>query len=210
MAYHEIQPNQTLAELVAAVAPYLDAQTVRQHEKNQQLFGARDEYVLKAGDPVWIPEEEPKYEWHQVASGETVTLEVMVSLRQFKLTLLKPNRDPVADQAFVLEVDGRPFEGTTDAAGLIDIELPFDATQGVLQVGKFRYKLAIGGLDPLHTISGIQARLANLGFEPGPIDGIVGARTTGAVEAFQAHRQLDESGVVDEPTRKALLEAYGC
>jgi hypothetical protein len=208
MAYYEIQPNQTLAELVASVAPQLTVSVVRQHEKNAQLFGARDEYVLNPGDPVWIPEEEPKYEWHQVAAGETVTLEVEDALREFKITLVKPNREPLANQTVVLELEGEPYEGTTDGNGVLLLQVPYDATHGELIVGKLRRKVQIGGLDPIHTPKGIQARLANMGFEPG--DGIIGPKTIGAVEAFQAYRMLDESGVVDPETRKALLEAYGC
>jgi len=210
MAYHEIKPNQTLAELVAEVAPFLDATAVRSHEKNALLFGARDEYVLNPGDPVWIPEEEPKYEWHQVATGETITLEVLNSMRQFKLTVVRPNREPFANEKYVLKLDGKTFEGTTDADGLIDTEVPFDATHGTVQIGKMLRKVEIGGLDPIHTIKGIQARLANMGFEPGPIDGKIGPLTTGAIEMFQAYSLMDETGVMDAKTRKALFEAYGC
>ena len=198
-------PSLTLtASLRSAV---LDARrgVVRLHP---EVLAALD---LNPGDPVWIPEEEPKYDWHQVGPGETITLEIVESLRQFKLTLIKPNREPIANQSFVLQLDGGTTkEGTTDGEGVLDVQVPYDATHGVLKVGKLIFNVEIGGLDPIHTIKGLQARLANLGFEPGPIDGISGKKTTGAIEAFQAYKQMDETGVADKPTLTALLKAYGC
>lgn len=211
MAYYKIKPNQTLAELVVQVAPHVDLTLVRDHEKNSQLFAARDELVLNPGDPVWIPEEdEPEYNWQQVVTGDRITLQVTEALREFKLTVMRPNREPLANMPYVITFGDETFEGTTDAEGNIDTEVPFDATEGTVQVGNLLRRIQLGGLDPLHTIRGIQARLANMGFEPGPVDGIVGPKTSGAIEAFQAFRLLDESGVLDPATREALLDEYGC
>ncbi len=43
----------------------------------------------------------------------------------------------------------------------------------------------------------VQQLLAKLGFDPGPADGIVGARTRWAVRAYERSRGLPETGVVD-------------
>jgi peptidoglycan hydrolase-like protein with peptidoglycan-binding domain len=51
----------------------------------------------------------------------------------------------------------------------------------------------------------VQQRLRRLGFDPGPIDGVVGRRTTRAVSAFQAHHGLEATGVIDDATRARLL-----
>jgi len=50
----------------------------------------------------------------------------------------------------------------------------------------------------------IQEALKNYGFSPGPIDGIVGRRTTAAVKAFQRSRSLTVDGVVGPRTLAAL------
>ena len=50
----------------------------------------------------------------------------------------------------------------------------------------------------------LQVRLEIQGYEPGPIDGIFGARTATAVKKFQEYKGLTADGVVDETTWKAI------
>jgi len=54
-------------------------------------------------------------------------------------------------------------------------------------------------------VRGVQARLRRLGFRPGPVDGLFGPRTEGAVVRFQAARGLSRDGVVGPATRRSLL-----
>lgn len=50
----------------------------------------------------------------------------------------------------------------------------------------------------------LQVRLEMQGYDPGPIDGIFGARTATAVKSFQESKGLTTDGVVDEITWKAI------
>jgi peptidoglycan hydrolase-like protein with peptidoglycan-binding domain len=50
----------------------------------------------------------------------------------------------------------------------------------------------------------LQVRLDLQGYDPGPIDGIFGARTAAAVKSFQEYKGLNTTGEVDEITWKAL------
>jgi len=50
----------------------------------------------------------------------------------------------------------------------------------------------------------LQVRLEVQGYDPGPIDGIFGARTATAVKNFQESKGLTTDGVVDEITWKAI------
>ena len=50
-----------------------------------------------------------------------------------------------------------------------------------------------------------QRRLSELGFEPGPIDGLMGRRTREAVRTFQRANALKPSGRLDAATLKALF-----
>jgi N-acetylmuramoyl-L-alanine amidase len=58
-------------------------------------------------------------------------------------------------------------------------------------------------------VSGCQARLRNLGYDPGPIDGIAGPRTEAAVRAFQRDYSLTVDGICGPQTRGKLKEVYG-
>ena len=51
----------------------------------------------------------------------------------------------------------------------------------------------------------LQTRLASAGFSPGPIDGIFGPRTDGAVRSFQRARGLKVDGIVGPLTWGELL-----
>ncbi|MGE0583708.1 MAG: TIGR02594 family protein [Flavobacteriaceae bacterium] len=60
-----------------------------------------------------------------------------------------------------------------------------------------------------HDTRAVQARLAALGFDPGPIDGVRGRRTIVAIKAFQAAHGLTLDGLAGPLTFAALLEAGG-
>jgi hypothetical protein len=59
----------------------------------------------------------------------------------------------------------------------------------------------------LEDLRGVQQALASLGYDPGPLDGIRGARTRGAVVAFQRAQGLTPDGIVGPRTREALAKA---
>jgi hypothetical protein len=50
----------------------------------------------------------------------------------------------------------------------------------------------------------LQVRLRDLGHDPGPVDGISGPRTQGALMAFQRQAGLPATGTLDQETRAAL------
>lgn len=53
----------------------------------------------------------------------------------------------------------------------------------------------------------LQQALRRLGYDPGPVDGIPGARTRAAIRAFQADARLPVNGQVSERLESALLAA---
>lgn len=50
-----------------------------------------------------------------------------------------------------------------------------------------------------------QARLKAAGFDPGPIDGVLGPRTQAALRRYQASQGLPETGALDDATQRVLL-----
>jgi localization factor PodJL len=61
-------------------------------------------------------------------------------------------------------------------------------------------------IDTSRAIRNVQAILIKLGYDPGTPDGIVGAQTTQAIRAFQKNAGLTETGKIDEPLIRALLQ----
>ena len=64
-------------------------------------------------------------------------------------------------------------------------------------------------LPPVEHLTGVQARLNNLGFAAGPVDGIDGPRTKRAVRRFQKVFELLVDGIPGPRTQAALAEAHG-
>jgi hypothetical protein len=60
-----------------------------------------------------------------------------------------------------------------------------------------------------HDVTWIQSSLAKLGYNPGPIDGIMGPKTSWAIKEFQKAHNLQPDGIVDPLTTAALEQALG-
>ena len=122
--------------------------------------------------------------------------------------------EPREEVEYLFEVSGDIRVGRTDANGIMDEIIPFDATEAVVRLmGEAEgevYVFKIGHLDPITELTGVQARLHNLGYRPGPIDGIMGPRTERAIKIFQRDCDLEINGCPDDATRDALVERHGC
>lgn len=59
----------------------------------------------------------------------------------------------------------------------------------------------------LTTTRGVQSALVQLGYDPGPVDGVMGPRTRAAVRAYQAQAGLVVDGAVGPLTRAALARS---
>lgn len=58
-------------------------------------------------------------------------------------------------------------------------------------------------------VRAIQRALKKLGFDPGPVDGIWGRKTLGAVEAYQEVNGLPVTGLVDPRTERHIIAQAG-
>ena len=208
--FYRVGDTQTLPEVVAGACPMLPLAAVREHRKNKPLFAARRDYTLRGGDEIWIPEEEAEVTWFRVASGGKLNLQLDTGMRPFKLRLHSATGKRLECVDYELSIDGETFKGCTDGQGFLEQELPASATNGTLRVKKSSQQIIIGALEPLHTAKGIQARLANLGYKPGPVDGVFGPKTTRAIRAFQNNLGLKNDGIAGPKTRDALQQEYGC
>lgn len=208
--YYTVGENETLPEVVAQACPQWSVVRVRDHAKNAHLFQTRNEYMLKTGDQIWIPEEQPDRKWFRLAAGKTYRFIVATPRRPFCVQLNTVQGKPLSNEPYELEVDGVKLMGTTDSEGYVRAEIPIEGTRGRITAKGLSKDLLIGGLEPVTTNKGIQARLANLSYSVGPIDGVIGRRTIIAIEAFQDFAGLKVDGIVGPNTRAALLEHHGC
>jgi peptidoglycan hydrolase-like protein with peptidoglycan-binding domain len=69
--------------------------------------------------------------------------------------------------------------------------------------------LQLGSLNPISEVSGLKARLANLGYYRGPIDENLDPDTQRAISAFQAKQGLPVTGVADNATQAQLQKNHG-
>jgi N-acetylmuramoyl-L-alanine amidase len=132
-------------------------------------------------------------------------------LETLSVRLLDADGEPLADEPYVLEIDGQHTEGRTDSDGLVEISIAPDARHGTLRLTERRqtHQLELGHIDPIESISGVQARLNNLGFDCGEVDGRLGPQTAAALRQFQSASDLEATGTLDDDTRQALQDSHG-
>jgi N-acetylmuramoyl-L-alanine amidase len=133
---------------------------------------------------------------------------------RLQMTLLNFEGKPLANRAVTLVIDGESRPVTTDGSGKLDQPIPPHLTHAHLTIGAHTITLAVGQLNPMDDVdddgvSGVQGRLANLGYYGGPIDGELGDETRDAIRAFQRAHDLVESGTIDRPLKDTLRRSYG-
>ena len=185
-------------------------QTLWEHSRNADLKKKRqDPNVLFPGDIVHIPDKRLKEE--TVSTGQVHRFRVKNIPAKLSIRLLYDG-EPRRSEAYVLELEGKRTTGKTNEDGLIQVSIHPGATEGKLIVGegerRTEYQLQLGQLDPVKENSGAQARLRNLGFYEGAINGQLDEATSQAITAFQAFVGLPITSALDEATIAKLQLAH--
>lgn len=177
--------------------------------ENAALKASRgDPNVLMPGDVVVIPDQEAGLASCATAARHRFRRKgIPPSLR---LVLTTMDGEPISNEAYVLEIDNRRFEGITDAEGGLIHVIPSDATRGFISLSALglSWPIEIGYLDPIDTVEGVQQRLNNLGFPCGQVDGTLGEDTCSAIRAFKERHGL-AGEELDDATRTKLKEVHG-
>ncbi len=122
---------------------------------------------------------------------------------------------PRANVPFQVLVDGKKLaEGKSDGDGHIEFKLRPQVTAAELIVEpgslkELRMPLALGGLDPVTTVSGVKQRLYNLGLDCGDTNDEAHENFSAVVAAFQEGQGLKTTGEVDDGTRDRLRKVHG-
>jgi hypothetical protein len=213
---HTVVQGECLSSIATAEG-FRDWHTIYNDPANADFRTLRpNPNLLFPGDIIVIPDKTPSS--LGASTGQPATFTV-----KSNRVLLRLRLADTAAPNYRLSVDGKVTTGTVDSSGIVEADLSPSATDGTLTTwpdgfdspedagdAAVTWSLQIGSLDPATEISGVQARLANLGYAPGGIDGIDGPRTQSAVKAFQADNPpLVVDGICGPKTRAVLIDAYG-
>lgn len=205
---HVVKPGDCLSKI--AVEYGLTWQQIWNDGANAALKQERkDPNVLYPGDVVSVPAKKNKVK--QKSTGQKHNFKRKKEQSKIILRLLVDN-EPVKNVPCRLEVAGQPdrlgqVNGNGDVAieGETEFTLHSSITFAKLHVGEEPhcsvYKLYIGHLNPYDTLTGMQQRLNNLGYQAGPNDGVVGPRTEAAIRWFQEDQNLKVDG---KPTEEVM------
>jgi len=170
----------------------------------------KDLNVLMPGDTVHIPDltvqdfPRPTDQLHKFVLHGTV--------EKLCLRLLDINQKPRVNLDYTLVVDGRRRKGRTDGEGKLTESILPNAKDGKLLVGTDGAEvitLQLGQLNPVADITGVKARLSNLGYYQGTIDTNVDDQTAQAISEYQTKQGLPVTGTADDATQSQLLQDHG-
>lgn len=208
MSVHRVAQGECIAT-IAAQHGWLPQSLWEQPENDALRELRKDPHCLLPGDEVQVPTRRPRDE--AVPTGGVGKFQLAVVPLRLRVRLVS-GEQARASEPYRLEYDdGQVLEGSTDGDGWVEQVLPVAVRTATLSLkdGAETYELAVGGLDPANTPTGAQARLCNLGFYFGPVDGELGPMTQAALRRFQQALGLDATGEVDEATADALRGEHG-
>jgi hypothetical protein len=187
-------------------------ETLWNHPDNLDLRKARkNPNVLREGDKVFLPELRPKQEAGATEQRHRFKRKGVPS--KLRIVLRDEQNRPRVNEPYLLEIEGNFIRGRTGSQGELEHSISPNARNGRLIVGQEGvevYPLNLGHIDPITELSGIQARLSNLGYYCGAIDGHMNLQIKQAILEFQGEHGLPKTGQADAPTRDKLAAEYGC
>lgn len=210
---HIVEQGECLAEL-AARHGFLP-QVLWELPANASLKATRKHgSILFPGDEVVLPALREKQEPCEV--GQTYRLRQNGARELFRVRFLSGDGKPRGGLPYLLtlELDGAAEDrkGETDAEGYVTEPVPPDIDKVRLMLGKEDahevYEFQMAHLDPLDTLSGVQARLTNLGYPCGEVSGELDSLTRRALRDFQRDHSLELTGQPDDATREKLEALY--
>lgn len=194
---------------------FADYRLLYNHPDNAELKKKRpNPNVLRPGDHIHIPDRAPKEV--DAKTGQTHTFKVKLAEKALRLALKAAGGEPLAGLPYELDLgEERPRTGSTDGDGKLEEIVPADCATATLTIDDRVLVLRLGHLNPLAEVkdgdlSGLQGRLANLGYDPGPADGKYGTRTRAALAVFQSDQGIEVTGKADSATLEKLEKAHGC
>lgn len=210
---HVVEQGDCLHSLAAryGFASYRD---LYDHADNRTLRERRDRAdLLVPGDQVAIPD--PTQKEDSAQTGTRIRYTALGQTVRLRLVFRDDQGHAHAHKRYRLSIEGADDrEGRTDGSGHLDEPIPATSQHGRVELWLsddrehgYVFPLRVGHLDPVDTLSGAQARLRQLGF-PCAVTGRIDDDTSDALCAFQSRHGLEQTGELDEATRRKLVEKH--
>lgn len=217
---HTVKDGEFLAGIAARFG-FHTIEPIWDHPDNAALKDKRkNPSVLLAGDVLVIPDLEIKQV--DAATGQAHAFEAKTGTVILNLKLEDTNAKALAERDCAIQIGDSgsgqvpPLPLTTDKNGKITQKIPSSATDGLVVVTKIEgepadrtFRLVIGGLDPVATVGGMQARLNNLGYFAG-FTKKDEPQLRWAIEEFQLDHGIKPNGdPTDAKTQQKLAQVHG-
>lgn len=182
------------------------------HSKNEELFKKRkNPHILNPGDKVYLPD--GVHEEDGLGTGQTHEIRFGKQPCELRLCVDVDELGFEKQLEYKLELeDGSLHQGRTSPHGqkeVMKFEISAAVKKGKLTIvvdaedpeQNIEMDISLGALCPAEETRGLQARLFNLGYKLGEIDGERGPKTEKALEKFRR-----EIGASDSESDGELLE----
>jgi N-acetylmuramoyl-L-alanine amidase len=209
---HTVNQGEQLSSIAERYG-FSDYRTVWDHPDNAVLKQLRKSpHVLLPGDVIAIPDRTDKKV--AVETGKLHVFLLDAAPVRLRLRVQDYWGDPMASTDCMLTVEGSTFELVTDGDGYLDQEIPASAERATLTVGELELDLRIGHLDPVDAMTGLQARLNNLGYYTGEFpesgDELDEELLAFAIELFQWDNDFLVDGMKTADLLDKLRSSFGC
>jgi hypothetical protein len=202
---------------------FLRWQTIWNFKGNAELRTLRGTaHILLPGDEVSVPS---KLSRKAEVPGGTAEYVVQSAAEVLRVCFAGITSTVDAPVTFKATPDtGDAIEGALAHNGKLEIDLPPDTTKVHVELSRkadgggdggdgdkpfASYDFTVGGLDPASEVSGVQARLLNLGFYTGGITGSLDDDTRTAISHFRWAKLRDRKNDMDEDFLSALNKTHG-
>jgi N-acetylmuramoyl-L-alanine amidase len=216
MGYYRVRRGDCLSSIAKAYG-FADYETIYQRPENADFRKNRpNPNIICPGDVLFIPDRETKD--ISKPTDQKHLFELKRPRVKLRLCLKDDLHQPYIGTTYHLRVGSDHWDGSTDGAGMVEQEIPADATEGEITIFPgagnttdegYIFSLQLGDIDPVDEMSGVDARLINLGFGPADAGDTLSAEDrTEALKAFQTKFGLNGTGELNDETKSKLRELH--
>jgi N-acetylmuramoyl-L-alanine amidase len=213
---HTVAQGETLLR-IARQYGYQTSKALYNHPSNAEFKALRpDPNLIYSGDKITIPPKKEKF--IPLRTNSINSFVVQNEKEYFRLQIIHEDGDDITGKRIVITIGSQTIDTVLPGNGLIEVELnENDSLTGQVDLylkedqssPSESFTAQVGHLDPIDTLSGVQARCNLLGFDCGTVDGISGSKTKAGVRDFQYEHDLEVDGIAGAKTKAKLQQVFG-